>query len=295
MIEVPPGFERMEQGGTVLLVRREWAKAVGKALSPLHAAWRLIGRRRFTARGRSGVVSFPLEGDLPPMMVRRYRHGGLLAGVGRDLYLGTARATEELAVTEAARRGRLRTVIPVGVLCQRVHVIFWRLAFLSAEISDSEDMVHFCCRLAEYPAETAAREKRGVIREAALQIRKMHDLGIHHADLHLKNLLLQRRQAGTPQVYVIDFDKARLGEPLDLEQRLNNIRRLARSVRKVRVASAVATAWDRLRFLRAYLHGRPHSRELFRRWAKKLASVGASHELWWAATRAKRDGRGDRV
>ena len=279
----------------MLVVRETYAGPVEKALSPLHQAWTRIGQRRFTARGRTGIVTFPLGDGLAPMVVRRYMHGGVFGGVLRDLYWGPDRAMAELAVSEAARLGGVRTLEAIGVLCQRAHGPFWRLAFLSCEIADSEDMIHYACRLADYPEETAALEKRGAIREASAQIRKMHDLGIFHADLHLKNLLLRRRPAGAPEVFVIDFDKAVLGPPLSAEQRLRNLKRLARSIRKVRVAHTVLTAWDRVRFLRDYVHGQEGGAALLRDWAKKLASAGAGHEVWWAATGAKRNLRGDRV
>ena len=106
------------------------------------------------------------------------------------------RALTELIVAESAKRGGVRTPDPSACSRQRMYGPLWRLAFLSAEVTESEDLIHYCCRLSEYPPETAALEKRGVIREAAEQIRKMHDLGIHHADLHLKNLLLRRRADG---------------------------------------------------------------------------------------------------
>ena len=94
---------------------------------------------------------------------------------------------------------------------------------------------------------------------------------------------------------MIDFDNARLGSPLDSAQRLRNLKRLARSVRKVFVANAVLTAWDRLRFLRAYLKGMPDERALMRKWARRLASSGRSHEIWWTLSGAQRALRGDHV
>ncbi len=123
----------------------------------------------------------------------------------------------------------------------------------------------------------------------------MHDLGIRHADLHLKNMLLRRLQSATPELFVIDFDKATLGPPLDLAQRFGNLRRLARSVRKVRVADSVLSAWDRLRFLRAYLKGHPQAKTLMRQWAPRLARSGSAHEVWWTASGARRTLRGDQV
>jgi len=290
---VPPGFRRIEEGNAVLVVRDVWAEAVHGVLKPLHQAWARIAQRRFTAQGRTGIVSFPLGKNLPAMMVRRYVHGGLWARFGRDLYWGIERAVAELIVAESAKRGGVRTPDPVGILGQRMQGPLWRLAFLSAEVTDSEDLIHYGCRLSEYPPETAALEKRGVIREAAQQVRKMHDLGIDHADLHLKNLLLRRRADSTPEVYLLDFDGASAGPPLDSDQRLRNLKRLARSVRKVRIADTVLTAWDRLRFVRDYVHGHPEAHALMRQWARRLASSGRAHEAWWIVSGAKRNLRGD--
>jgi hypothetical protein len=292
---VPPGFRRIEEGDAVLVAREAWAEAVHRVFAPLYQAWARIAQRRFTAQGRAGIVSFPMGKELPAMMVRRYVHGGLLARIGRDLYWGMDRALLELIVAESAKRGGVRTPEPIGVLGQRMHGPLWRLAFLSAEVTDSEDLIHYGCRLSEYPPETAAREKRGVIREAAVQIRKMHDLGIDHGDLHLKNLLLRRRADDTPEVYLLDFDRASSGPPLDSERRLKNLKRLARSVRKVRIANTVLTAWDRLRFVRDYVQGHPDAHTLMRQWARRLASSGRAHEAWWTATGARRSLRGDGV
>lgn len=293
--QVPPGFTMVRQGGTRLVVREELAGLVRRALGSLYHAWSRIAQRRFTARGRAGVVSIPLGDGHPNMIVRPYKHGGMLADVTRDLYLGPARALEELAVTEAARAGGVCVPGTIGVLLTCAAWPFWRLAMMTEEISDSEDLIHYCCRMSEYPPETAALEKRGVIGEAARQIRMMHDLGITHADLHLKNLLLRRRMAGTPQVYIIDFDRAGLGPPLTPQQRFRNLKRLARSVRKVFVANAALTAWDHVRFLRAYFRGQPEARRLLRDWARRLARSGSHHEIWWTMTGAKRSLRGDRI
>jgi len=290
-----PGFERIEEGGVILMVRKAYAEQICDALGPLHQAWERIAQRRFTARGRVGIVSLSLGKAGPSVMIRRYTHGGLFGTVAGDRYFGPDRAINELVVAEAAHSGGIRTPVAVGVLAGRTAGPFWRLAYISLEVANSEDLVHYCCCLADYPAESAAIEKRGAIREVARQIRKMHDIGIYHADLHLKNLLLRRRDAGTPEVYVIDFDNAQLGPPLNSEQRLRNLKRLARSVRKVLVANSVLTAWDRLRFLRAYLKGIPDERALMRKWARRLASSGRSHEIWWTLSGAQRALRGDHV
>lgn len=293
--DIPPGFTRITEKGAQLVVRTDLADTVSEAFRPLPEAWVRLRSRAFTARGRAGVVSVHLGDKQPKLIVRRYVHGGFLARLTRSLYLGAGRAVMELAVAETARAGGVATAKAVGILASPVLGPLCRLLYISEEIPDSEDLIHYCCRLNDYPPETAALEKRGVITEAARQIRKMHDLGVYHADLHLKNLLLRRRQLETPEVYIIDFDRASVPGPLALSQRCRNLKRLARSVRKMRVAHELLTNWDRLRFLRAYLRGLPQARALLRRWARKLANTGRSREAWWTLTRTQRAARGDHI
>jgi len=294
-IPLPAGFTEIEERGARLIVRDDLAAAVRRALGPLYQAWSRIAQRRFTTMGRAGVVSIPLGQGLPAMFVRRYFRGGAFGRFNRNLYLGPGRAVTELAVSEAARRGGLRTARVIGVLLTRVWGPFWRLAIMTEEIAGSEDIIHYCCRLSEYPPETAAVEKRIVLREAARQIRRMHDLGIYHADLHVKNLLVRRRPTGETQVFVVDFDRAAMTGPLGPDERFRNLRRLAESVRKVRVVSAAISEWDRVRFLREYLAGAPDASRYLRRWTRALAHAGRVREVWWAVSRARRDVHGDHV
>jgi hypothetical protein len=61
-------------------------------------------------------------------------------------------------------------------------------------------------------------------------LRRMHEVGLAHADLHLGNLLLRRAEPASPQAFVIDLDRAELGgEPLSLGRRMKDLQRLERS------------------------------------------------------------------
>jgi tRNA A-37 threonylcarbamoyl transferase component Bud32 len=292
---VPAGYTERLAGPARLVVREDLAEAVRDALAPLPSAWERLGRGGFTARGRGGVRSLPLGEGLPVMVVRRYRHGGLLGKWLGERYLDPHRALTELAVTEAARAGGVAAPAMIGALILQGAGPFCRMALMSEQIDDSEDLVHYCCRLNDYPVPTAAREKRGVIREAARQVRRMHDLGIFHADLHLKNLLLRRRRLDTPEVCIIDFDKAVQVQALTPAQRFKNLNRMARSVRKVHVAREVITAWDKVRFLREYLRPDADAAARLRAWAPRLARAGRRREAWWTATGARRNVLGDRM
>ena len=201
----------------------------------------------------------------------------------------------ELALTERARESGVAVPLPLGVVVERLTWPTWRAAFLSVEVPGAEDMVHFCCRMAQEPPDVTAREKRLVVREAARQVRSLHDAGIDHADLHLKNILLGHAREGAAAVTLIDLDKACERDPKTLGFRLANLKRLARSARKLHVAQAALGSMDRVRFLREYLSGIEGGDEIKKRWAAELARSGAWHEKWWAVSGARRDLRGDRL
>ena len=62
----------------------------------------------------------------------------------------------------------------------------------------------------------------------------MHDAGIYHADLHLKNILLKQDASGAFSAYIIDLDKSFVVDKLTVEQRMKNLLRLNRSIDKIR-------------------------------------------------------------
>ena len=290
---VPLAFRVSEAGRCILCLRAEYEEALRELLSPLDTLWDRLDRATPVARGRGSVVTWQLPAREERVVLRRYRHGGLLGRFLKERFWGTERPLREVAITELARESGVSTPLPLGAIIERR---FWptcRAIYLSAETASSEDMVHFCVRMSQEPPETAAREKIRVLAQAARQIRAMHDAGIEHADLHLKNLLLHHGAEGEPRVSIIDFDKSRERDASRMDYRLGNLMRLARSVRKVRVAQAALGPRARLRFLYEYLRGLPNQKDLLRLWAPKLARSGEMREGWWAATGADRDPKGD--
>ena len=290
---VPLAFRVSGAGRFVLCLRAEYEEVLRELLSPLDTLWDRLDRATPIARGRGSVVTWQAPGREERVVLRRYRHGGLLRGVLGERFWGTERPLREMAVAEHARESGVSTPLPLGAVIERR---FWptcRAVYLSAETASSEDMVHFCVRMSQEPPETAAREKNRVLACAARQVRAMHDAGIEHGDLHLKNMLLHHDAEGEPEVSIIEFDKSRERDPSGLDFRLANLMRLARSARKVRVAQAALGPRARLRFLHEYLRGLPAESELFRLWVPKLAKSGERREGWWAVTGADRDLTGD--
>jgi hypothetical protein len=61
----------------------------------------------------------------------------------------------------------------------------------------------------------------------------MHASGVAHPDIHLRNLLITDDAAEGLRVYLLDFDRAVYGLPVSEHRREHDLRRLARSARKL--------------------------------------------------------------
>ena len=289
------GFKAFAEGRFYLYLRKGFEEPLRDLLSPLETLWGRLERATPVASGRSSVAVWPLQGREERVVLRRYAHGGILGGILGCRFVGSGRPLRELALAELARESEVAVPLALGAVIERLTWPTCRAIFVSAEVPSSEDMVHFCRRVAQEPPEIAAREKRQALREAARQIRRLHDAGIEHADLHLKNLLVRCDKDDELRVVLIDLDGSRVRPPGWGDYRLRNLMRLARSVRKVRAADAVLTIRDRLRFLKEYLRGEPNAAGTLRAWSPRLAASGEWHEAWWRVTKAPRDLRGDRI
>jgi 3-deoxy-D-manno-octulosonic acid kinase len=182
--------------------------------------------------GRAGhpVVALP---DGTRAVVRRYHRGGAVRHVNRATYFAGHRAFEELRATERARAAGVR-VPEVLAATERRRALGYE-AWLATRWIDGAVEAAAWLKAAE-----GANRSRG-LREAGQQIGRMHAAGIDHPDLNLRNLLVVDRPDGDEEsdvggtiVYLIDFDGARMrAGPLDTATRAKDLRRLARSARKL--------------------------------------------------------------
>ena len=288
-------FRSLRNGATALWLRLgEEDVLKRRGLADPERLFQAAGGR--TVSGRTRLVSLPLDPREPEgrrLLVRRYVHGGLLARLNRDLFRDAARPLKELENTLVAEQRGVNTARPLAVVRQAAGAGFCRAWFVSEEIAKAEDGVHFARRVAM--GHVTLEVKRAVVRETGRVLRRMHDVGLVHGDLHLKNLLVRVNGPAHVQAFVIDFDRSRYVENVTLSQRLGNLARLSRSVRKIRWAAEGFTATDRLRFLLAYWPGAPRDRRRLRRWARRLRASGRLHAVWWRLIGAKREIPGDAV
>ncbi len=200
-------------------------------------------------RGRGRPVAIPIAGKPGESMVlRECLHGGLSGPVFGGLFFGRSRAVEEAVLAEHARASGVPTYLPLAVATMRVFLLFYRAWLVSLEIPGGRDLFEY---LSTSP-QPAARGR--AIETAGRAVRKMHDAGILHADLNLKNLCVTTA-GDTADVFILDWDKSALHARVTERQRFGNLERLDRSAAKLMRKGLRVSLRDRVRFLRAYLAG----------------------------------------
>jgi 3-deoxy-D-manno-octulosonic acid kinase len=212
-------FVPMEDGRARLLVRRGYENAAPFVfdVGPAESVETVQGGRE-----PHPVVNLPGGGRA---VVRRYRRGGLLRRLNRELYFGGNRAFDELRATERARAGGARVPLVIAAR-ESPALVGYRAMLATVLIPGARDA-------AEWLAAAADDARLAMLRDAGRQIGAMHAAGVAHPDINLRNLLVVEGSDG-PEAWLIDFDKADVAaQPVADARRERDIRRLARSVRKL--------------------------------------------------------------
>ena len=231
---LPPGYVAHRIGPTWLVL--DAARA--EDLVRLRLADPSVREALFTRAapgGRGTVPRIRVSADLR-MALRRYQHGGALARLTGSWFLGSSRALQELAVT--ARAERFGAPVP-HVLCLTLWPAlgpFWCALIGTAEETRSRDLLQ-----ALLGVETRA-ERHHLLGEVGRAIRKLHDAGVEHRDLQLRNILV--RDSSERRVVLIDLDRARFHPrgTMPVSRRAANLGRLVRSTAK---AGLLGTLIDR--------------------------------------------------
>lgn len=209
---------------------------------PATLALRAVAR----AQGRGHALTIPL--DQGHGFFRRYLHGGVLGAFTGDLFRGR-RSLDEVRVLETLRARGAPCPEPLAAYEQDAGAGFYRLGILTRAIPGARAAPEV---LRDLPAHDVAGRRR-VLRALARAVRAFHDAGGDHADLNARNLVVD--PAG--QAWVLDLDRGKaLPRPAPGPVRVRNLRRLARSWRKLDPEGRHVTPRDALAFCRAYAGGR---------------------------------------
>jgi len=121
---------------------------------------------------------------------------------------------------------------------------------MTREITGSEDLDRYLGALRGEDERRLSRRK-DVVRSVALLVQGMHRVGLYHADLNLKNIVIRLGERSVTS-YVIDLDRARVIQPLRSRLRIRNLVRLYRSLDKKGYLDGVVRTRDILEFVAVY-------------------------------------------
>lgn len=254
-MEEPAGAERGAERAPVSMGRdsdmiRKWGMSWRAAPS---------SRRLFEGDGLKGLFAGSPGTVLRSSRTRKVvRWRGACAGGGVNiiakiyepsrfpLSLFRSRGMREYrALREAERRG-IETVRPLAVGEKRRAGVLVKNCLLTEEMEG-------CVPLSELRLrEMEVRARRRLIRSVARALRRFHDGGVLHRDLHSGNILLSRREAeggGEPSVFIIDLHGAGFRPALRMRERVMNL------VQLDTYYGLTASRADRCSFLLQYARG----------------------------------------
>jgi hypothetical protein len=222
----------------------------------------------YQGRGATAIIEIAQQ----RLVVRRFRPGGLLRGIRPPTFGDPKRPFEELFLYEYLRRRRIPTLRPVAAIARRIGRRY-ALELITEELARARDL------LALLLDETLARGRRAqILRAAGQAVARLHGAGIWHADMHLKNFLIQEGR-----VHVIDLDRSRLIEELPFALRVANLVRLWRYTDRRRRGDPrlAIERGDALRFLRGYEPERGPRQRLMRVCSRRYRRSLPLHRLGW--------------
>jgi 3-deoxy-D-manno-octulosonic acid kinase len=221
---LPPDFVIREIGQATLVIRREWEE-------PLISSGILTDQP-----GSSAIQETPIPGGresasivtvaaVGKLVVRRYRRGGLIGKILVDRYLSASRPFRELAVLSLAGARGVPVPEVLGASSTRAGLFRHRGRIVTRLVPESRTLPAFIREKRD-----ESRRVEDVLKKAGAAIKAMHDAGIYHADLNMNNILVTDQG----RIVLIDFDNARTLDGMSAARRAANLRRLLRSLRKLR-------------------------------------------------------------
>ncbi len=288
-VELPAYFSTLTRGKVTLYIKKEYEQRLSAHdIDMLFNLHKDSDKLKVSYHGRTPCKTLIMEslGNVS-FVVRDYCHGGLFGKILRDIFWNSLRPLRELSICEAAGKSGIKTSEVIAIVKNRVLGPIYKCRLVSKEITGAIDLMEL---LLNAEKNKLVARKRQIINKTAKAVKEMHGAGIYHADLHLKNILIQSA-VGKVDVYIIDLDKSRQYEKISLHQRMRNIMRLDRSVGKMIKNNRVTfdetypfpiSGTDKLRFLKEYIKTDNKSEKPLRYYLQSYNTSHNLHRLWWS-------------
>jgi len=277
ILNIPPGYTLIQEGSVTAAVRGDYCDGlVAQGITRpefLMAQAKGEGCRR---SGRGDVACIPVQGrEDENMIIRKYLRGGFVRVINRDVYIGRERPLRELAATARAAAQGIPAPVVLAAVSVKAAGPLYRGYLISRELSGCIDLPSYLSQAAQKGEAAFADAKRAALQQAAALVRRMHDAGLYHGDLNMKNILINT--AAPECLFIIDWDKSRDKTTLSVTERSENLLRLCRSMLKLARRGLPVTDADAAFFLEACGQGRLEVQQNLQRLHR---SVSARKLLW---------------
>lgn len=225
---LPADYVRLNVRGGYILASSALAGWAGEQVQlhgSLEASARTDpGRREISGRGVAYVVELP-HGQMG--MVRRLRHGGLLAFATADRFLrwGLPRPENELRVCMHLLQHGIETP-QVLAACVYPRSWYYRGELLRAYLEDGKDLASYL-----FESDVSDALRQDALHRAAHLASRLAGSGVCHTDYNARNLLVQPQGDGI-RLLVIDLEKSVACTPGSGRAARRMRRRLAQSLDK---------------------------------------------------------------
>ncbi|MCK5257589.1 MAG: phosphotransferase [Deltaproteobacteria bacterium] len=252
-IEFPKTCSLVENGNTSLLIKNEFKETLLK--QGITHPKQLIANTPQTKHfeGRSFLPSILIqESDGKRMVVKHCMRGGLLGFLNNDIFWGDSRSFYEMHINAKILEKGMKTTEIIAAVKEKIFGPLYRAYIFSMELPECSDLINYFNGLKAKTLAQRFKDKKHLFQSIAKAFAKMHSEGIYHNDLHLKNILIRQINDKTPDIYIIDFDKADIKEKLSPKEKAKNLLRFNRSIEKYKLKGGPITRTDQMRFFKEY-------------------------------------------
>ncbi len=194
-----------------------------------------------TLQGRGAVRVVPAPAGAGRWVVRHYHRGGGMAFLGdRYLRMGEPRPSREFRLGRRLEEMGVPTVRHVGAATYPAG-LWYRGDLVTELVAGSRDLAAI---VFGEDGEDDGRAAAAMSAAGAL-VRTLHDRGVVHRDLNIKNILIEEGEAageGGVRARILDLDRASVGERVGEGARRRMLERFWRSVRKWEARTGLSMA-----------------------------------------------------